>query len=222
MKIISALTFFFAGICSLIAQEREFPQYNCAITPPPGWHERTNVSSQDAVRVLFMNPTRTRMLFLVIDDKHGPPGPMDDRYVAEFERGYERSSAGKRLSGKFIEVAGLKSYERLGTQVIKGKNASTIMRLIPIQGKSYNIEAMRFDGAAGNDPEIRAALDSFRFITPPSPPTRSAYETGYLIGRLTPIVMVVVAAIWGVLAIISRWRNSTRQKAPPPLPPNVR
>jgi len=68
------------------------------------------------------------------------------------------------VRGKLIEIAGIKSYERLGEILINGKPVSVLTQTVPADGKLYSLQGMRLDGNASEDPEIRQAFASFRFI----------------------------------------------------------
>jgi hypothetical protein len=154
---------------------------------------------------------------LMIDDKHKASGTVDDQFVKGFEQGLESSGVGKRDSGKFIEIAGIKAYERTGHTLVKGKNASTVMQVVPADGKLYSLQAMRLDGDASDDPEIRGVFASFRFLKPPAPPPSAAYRMGYLFGSLLPIIALGGAGAYIVLKAILRYRS----KETPPSPPNA-
>jgi hypothetical protein len=196
---------------SVIAQERTFPQYNCAVTPPTGWHE-LELPPQQAFCAAFENASNTQLFMLIIDDKHKVAGEVDDRFISNFEKGVESSGAGKRLSGKFVDIAGLKGYERLGQATIKGREASTIMRVVPADERFYSLQAMRFDGDVSDAPEIQEALATFRFITPPSPPPSRADRTAYRIGTYIAIIMAAL------IGSIIRERKGRRQQTPPSPP----
>lgn len=216
--------FLFLGFYSVHAQERVFANYNCAITPPAGWQWVTNLSPMPGFCAAFRNTAHTRIVLLTIDDKHKPSGLVDERFVAELERGIEASGGGKRVSGTFIEVAGIKGYERLGRIRVNGKEGSTITRVVPADRVLYIVQAMRFDGAANNDPEIHEALGSFRFIRAPSRPARSgsaAYQFGYLMGRLV-VPLGLVGVLVAIIVASIRRKSSKGPQGPPPLPPHVR
>lgn len=209
------LAFFLLSACSVVAQEKTFPEYNCAITPPAGWHQMTNLPPQKVFCAGFRNSSETLLLMLIIADVHKLSGPLDDQTVDGIEKGLESSGMGKRDSGKFIEIAGIKSYERTGHVLAQGKNSSTITQMVLADGKLYSINAMRTDGSASDDPTIRAALGSFRFITPPSPSPSATDRTAYTIGKYVGIVLV------GLIGVVLRQRREKRQEPPPPLPPNT-
>jgi len=221
----SAFVLFLAATHGLSGQEREFAAYNCAITPPDGWQKMTNMPPQPGLLAAFGKADKTALLLIVVDDHNKTSGQMDDRFVSEFERGVESSGVGKRVSGRFIEVAGIKSYERLGNFLVNGKHASIIMQAVPADGRLYSLQAMRFDGQAGESPEIRRALASFRFIRAPAVPNptyssdSAAYRTGYLMGRVAGVAVVIAGAITVVIALIRR-RGKRTPATPPPLPPS--
>ena len=120
-----------SGICV----EREFAAHNCAVTPPEGWELITDLRSQPGLLAAFRKVDKTALFLLNVDEHNKPSGPIDDRFVSEFEHGVEGSGGRKRLSGSFIEVAGIRAYERIGRVLINGKDVSSIMRVIPGDGK---------------------------------------------------------------------------------------
>ena len=227
---ILALPVIFALAQNSFGQEREYPNYNFAITPPGGWDVISNLPPQKGLLTIFGNAERTRLIVLVALNAKSTDGPLDDHYVANFEKGLQDSGGGKLISGKFIEVQGFRSYERVGSLVQGQKHFSTLTRLIPVREQVYSLEVMRTDGDATAAPEIQQSLASFRFLTPPKPPMSGAeaagYRTGYVAGRLFRRLSIPIAVgillILGVVKLISsiRDKNERRKRAtPPPLPP---
>jgi hypothetical protein len=210
-----------AAAWSLAAQEQIFSNYNCTLTVPEGWHVATNATSRpERVTITFSAPGRNRFLALTVQSDPKPTAPLDDLFVASYERGME-NIYGKKLSGQFIEVDGLKAYERLSNPTIQGKQASIIGHLILTDTSAYTVEGMRFGGAVTDDNEIAQALASFRFITRPSAPVISsemaAYRIGYVIGRYGVFVVGAVIA----LSLLLRKSRKQSTSQPPPLPPTV-
>jgi hypothetical protein len=214
------------GAYRAFGQEREFANYNCAVTIPDGWQKMTNLPPQPGLIGAFARPDKTRLVMLVVDTQSHLSGPLDDRSVSEFERGLERSGGGNRVSGKFIEIGGIKAYERLGQAAVKGKTVSILLQVLVADGKVYSLQGMRFDGDVDRDPEIRGIFTSFRFITPPAAPTASssatstAYRAGYLVGRIGALALVFIGGVAIIGNMFGRRRNHKPQpNVPPPLPP---
>jgi hypothetical protein len=200
----------------LFGQEREFPVYNFAMRPPDGWQLMTNLPERRGVIATYVDAAKIRQVVLIVYD-HKASGPLDDRFVSEFERGMESSGAGKRVSGKFIEVRGIKSYERVGNVMVDGKRATLLAQVIPVKGRLYFLEGLRVEGEANDDPEIRNFLASFRFITPPVVQTGSlspesvAFRTGFW-AAFTLVIIAIVANRRAAAA-----RRSQRTSSVPPL-----
>lgn len=211
------------------AQERVFPDKNCAITPPVGWEEVEDLPAQAGFLALYANPKKTSILILLLDEKNTFNGELDERFVEGFEKGVESSGGGKKISGKFIEVEGIKSYERSGTLMVDGAEASTLMRAVPADGRFYHVQAMRYDGKAEDDPEIRQGLESFRFLKTPAPPRLNSgaygkgYQIGYFIGKLLVpaiLILVVVLVLGGIgLGLFLVLRKKDKPGDSPPFPP---
>lgn len=221
----------------LLAQEQQFADFNCALTPPDTWQVTTNLPPKRGVLAQYRNAAKTRLIVLMIEDRK-LPGPMDEATVLGFEGGFRLSGGGERTSWKFIDVAGIKSYERKGSMLTHGKRASTLGRLVPAEGRFYWLEAFRFDGEADEAPEIQRALDGFRFLRPPvqvyAPSGSAAFQFGQKMGYLTAMLATVFAVVAVTVAVIMGvWRSNRMSQArrasgppplptstPPPLPPN--
>jgi hypothetical protein len=203
---------FFAACGGAWSMEQQFAEDNFAITLPDTWHELTNIAPQPTLLAAYSDATGNRRVVLEIIEKK-PTGPLDDRFITGFEKGYQESGGGTPLSGKYIEVDGIKSYELLGSTVLRGKQISTVMRLIPGENQYYNIQALRFDGDASEDPEIQQAIGSFRFLHHFVP--TYAPDLAFRIGQLTGYLMAGIAAV-AFIVFFSRWSN--RPPRPPPLP----
>ena len=126
----AAATLLLALICSAGAQEQKFDKYNFAITPPAGWTQATAPAGSEVV-AMFVNPGHTATLVIGTADSSTVgtikgPAEMNDDFVREFNKGVDEGSGGKFISGKFVEVRGIKSYERLGELTRKGKTLSTL------------------------------------------------------------------------------------------------
>lgn len=210
------------GAITSAAQEQLFSNYNCAITPPPGWRTTTNATSASGTfTVTFTAPGRTRFLLLIVQNERKTSEPLDDFYIASYERSVQLRGGGKPLSTRSMEIDGIKAYERVANVVIKGKNASTIRHLILTDTGVYTVEGMRFNGPVLEAPEIQEALNSFHFISQPQAPVlspeRAAFRIGYMIGRYGPFVVFGVGAIvLGIFLLIRKRRR--RGSVPPPLP----
>lgn len=222
MAAVSAVVVALAAAWSLAAQEQIFSNYNCTLTVPDGWRPATNATSHpERVTVTFAAPGRNRFLALTVQSDPKPTAPLDDLFVASYERGME-NIYDKKLSGRFIEADGLKAYELLSTPIIQGKQASIIGHLILTDTSVYTVEGMRFGGAVTDDHEIAQALASFQFITRPRTPVLSsetaAYRIGYMIGRYGAYVVLGIGAIVCFAILLNKSRRRSISK-PPLLPP---
>jgi hypothetical protein len=202
MKRLVLFLVFFAATHDLLSQEWEFPKHNFAITPPIDWHVITNAPPQPGLIVGFGNKDGTRMLFVAIDPDTKPDRKLDKQAVVEFEKGAERLG-GKRIWGRFVDVAGLKGYERLGNIALGGKYLSDLTRWFPTDGRSYFLMGMRSDGDASEATDILKSFESFRFIHPPA-------EPGSLRRMLTFGGILIVV----IVTVIRRHAK----KGPPPVP----
>ncbi len=202
------------GLAHGVSREQEFAQHNFAITPPDGWQDITQAAARPGLLAAFGNESKTGLFLVAADEKNVPQGPLDDHFAEEFDQGVESSGAGKRIAGRFFDLAGIKCYERLGEATIGGKAASTVIRVIPTAGRFYNLQGMTFDGTRANEnPALKNALDSFRFLNAPEPakadPTANkseAYQAGYKTGRVLGFALVGGIIILVIRSFASRRR----------------
>jgi hypothetical protein len=221
--------------------EKEFREFNFAITPPVGWSKMPQAISKPGLCAAFGSPDKTGLFLVLRNDIEPPPGELDDRFVTQFENTTEETGGGKRLSGKFVFVQGIKSYERTGTPVVKGKTMSVLSRTIPVRGHFYDLQGFRWDGRnAAGDKEIRAVMDSFRFLAPPplalaepAAPKRDAdlkasYQRGQDTPKVLPALFVFLFVVGGIVFVVARIGNMHSQRRllepqsppfPPPAPP---
>jgi hypothetical protein len=155
----------------------------------------------------------------MIEDRPDFSGVLNDRFITGFEQGVENSGGGKRVWGKFIEVLGLNSYERLGNVVPNGKPATLLMRIIPVTGRIYALQGFKFGGDAGDDQEIRQCLATFRFIKPPVVPTGFAFleSKAVRIGFWTGVMVAGIALMAMRRAKAARKRQRDAAMPPPPI-----
>jgi hypothetical protein len=216
---IAVCTLVFASLGRASAMEKQFPDGNFAITVPDDWHAVTNFPPQRSLVAVYADATGNRIVLLVINQKK-PVGPLDDRFITEYEKGIEESGGGNRLSGKYIEVGGIKSYERLGSLDTNGKHISTMILLVPSEDNYCNVQGMRLNGNAGDDPEIQQIISSFRFLHP-FVPTYAPDSAAFQIGKLMGSLMVVVVVVVGVRSLTSMRSNRPAPRPPPSRPPPV-
>ena len=189
----------------------------------------------------FGSPDRSRAFFVLYDDRITNPGELDDHFVQEFESASETAGLGKRISGRFVLVQGVKSYERTGAPLVRGKIFSMISRTVPTRGRFFGLQGFRFTGGnADEDAEIRQCLESFRFLTPPpsmvtpdpvvakrEAEVKETFQRGQAVGRMMSYLFVpaiIIGAIVGIIWLVTR-RGKSRpprvpaSSSPPPPPP---
>jgi hypothetical protein len=218
---------------ALAGAEKEFPEFNFAVTLPQGWIDGSHDFLKPGMCANFGAADRTRMFLVLRSDNNPPPGELDDAFVTQYEINTEKTGGGKRLSGKFVLVQGIKSYERIGNPVVEGKKISVLSRTIPIQGHFYTLQGFRWDGGdAAEDPDIHAAMESFRFLTPPplvpalskrDLEFREAFQRGQSVGNGFRNLLIAAAVVGGIVFLLKRSeRAHKRRRRPsrmPPLPP---
>jgi hypothetical protein len=215
---LSLLSLVFAVTLQLRAQEQVFPNLNFAITPPENWKAITNNTGRRGILVVVYGaPERGRVLMVSIDSSQIPNGPMNDKFTRAFDDEVEKRG-GKRISGKLIEMDGVEAYEQISDRLFSGQRASVIMHAVLTSERFYHIEGITLHNAA-DDPDIKKAMASFRFLKPAHPPSAShqsaAYRAGYIMGKYGMIAAAIgIALFFGISAILK-----SRRPKPPPLPP---
>lgn len=219
-------------------QEEAFADENCALTPPAGWRHLDSMN-QPGCFAAFGNADRSRIVLLFAHQRGRPAAEFGDAGVESFEQGVTKAGGGERLSGKFVEMAGYRAYERRGMLSAKGNQMSSLMIAMPTGDGIYLLEALAVGGDAGEDAAIRQTLGTFRFLHPPGPPQSAAYRLGYLLGQIGFAVVVVGLVIGLVVRAITRNRSRVSAQPsgpypfpsgsfpppappPPPLPPSPR
>ena len=203
--------------------EKQFVDDNFAITIPDGWHVVTNLPPTPGMVAAYGDVTRKRMALLLIGNER-PSGPMSERLAAEIDQGFQRKGRDIRISGKFIDVGGIKSYERLGSLDSHGKHITTANLFVPGENRYYDVQALRTDGDVSEDPEIQQIIGSFRFLHPfvPSYGQDSvAYRAGEIAGASIVIIFVVGVVVYAVRSHQTP-RLPPSHPRPPPIPPGGR
>jgi len=199
--------------------EVQLPNYNCAITPPVGWIMETIVANKRQIAA-FRDPSSASMLMIFMNTEKRVHGPVDEDFVREFERGVEESGGPKHESGNFIQVSGLKAYERFGDIDKNGAHASTMLLYVPTSDRDYQVTAVITEGKVKDRTEIRKAVESFRFLHEPAPPPQAsdgksaAYRAGELVGRAL-VIGIGVALVVYVVNKKNRRKGDTIPLPPP-------
>jgi hypothetical protein len=210
--------------------ERVFTNDNFAISVPDGWEEIKNTPKQGNMQMLglFRSPGKNTLLMLMFEANPRNPEVIDDRYVADLEGSLQQGGQGQPMSSRFLEIGGVKAYERQGTMSVNGKTVSVLFQVMIADRKTYGMQAMRFGGNVADDGDVLKSMASFRFLTPPKPLSplagkSPAYQMGHDIGQLSMYAAVLVAI--GVIIAVSLRGAGRRAKAgskppsrPPPLP----
>jgi hypothetical protein len=209
VALLACALFFAVSATGRAATERVFANFNFAVTPPNSWEDVTAQKKQPGLIVAYRDPANMRLVMVAQMDMSGPVPVIDDQFIAGFERGAEKSGAGKRLTGHVITVQGINAYERTGMLTVQGRSVYTLARTIPIVGHAVNLTALRAGGAAAEDPDIRHFLESFRFLTTPPHTSSAAYtagaKMGYQIGlflRRAPLPALVLIVLIAVVVVI--------------------
>lgn len=208
-----------ASVMRGFGEEQQFQAHNFAITVPETWRP-TVIEDQPSVAAAFSTADGKKWVYVIIDDKSKVRNPeMDDRYIREYEAGIVSSHGSKLKWGRPADVAGIKGYERLGERESNGRKITILTRVVLGDGKHYIVDGMLMGGDASEDPEIRAAMESFRFLRTPAKIGRgsgsASFRAGHAQGQLTMWVLAIVAIGYGVVTAMKKRGGGGK---PPPLP----
>jgi hypothetical protein len=223
-SVLTTLALFFAVTSRVLASEQVFNELNFAFTPPDNWRAVTNASPNPRILIVaYAPPGGGRMLILDVDNRK-PTGPVDDKFVHDFDDGVERAGGGKRISGGFIEVGGVKGFERVSNRLLAGRQTSSVLHGVLTSERFYSVEGISLKGAP-DDPDLQKAMASCRFLTPATEPRRSpqsaAYQMGYLFGKyVIPGAVLLIAIVFVIIFVVSSALKNRRSK-PPPMPPVI-
>ncbi len=194
-------------------EEQALTAENCALTVPADWSGR-DLKHVPGVVAAFGDAAGQRTLLVLVQGRGQPGEAASDSFVTGFDIGMEKSGGGQKTSGKFVQLAGFRTYERRGTATLQGQHVTTLVLAVPTGDGTYLLEALMTNGEAGDDPQIRQTVDSFHFLHPPGlphTPPDSAYRIGYF-GGLILFLLLILAGIWALVRAFSR-------RGPPPPPP---
>ena|ERR1700677_2132853 len=213
-----SLTILLALIGGAKAQEQIFEKYNFAITPPEGWTLKEDPQLKPGLLATFDKPDKTASFSITVDTNGFAPAVLDDAFIREFNLEAGETGSGKFLSGTFVNAHGVKCYERKGAGAKTDAPTSTFMQVVSANGILYSLLATRVDGDAGDLPEVRKSIASFRFlkqpITPPPVEKKSAaYNAQYFLGQNAAIIAPVslVSLVLIVIMVTAFVKNSARR-----------
>src|SRR6185369_15351419 len=112
------------------AAEKEYPAYNCAVTPPDGWDDVLANVEQKGPIAAFAPPDRTRVVEIVIGTEQPLTHEIDGDFVSKLEKRMEAHPDDKRLSARVLSFRGIKIYERISDTTIGGKAVSKMVRIV--------------------------------------------------------------------------------------------
>ena len=213
--------FLAAGARGATNEEQALTTENCALTAPAGWSAR-DLKRVPGVVAAFGDAAGQRTLLVLVQGRGQPGEAASDTFVTGFDIGMEKSGGGQKTSGKFVQLAGLRAYERHGTATLQGQRVTTLVLAVPTGDGTYLLEALMTNGEASDDPQIRQAVDSFHFLRPPGLPHGSpgdvAFQTGFRVGELLGW-MILGGLVGLVVWALTRFFARRGPPAPPPLPP---
>ena len=143
--------------------------------------------------------------------------------IRNFEAGHGDSvkqAGGKitKLRSRRLEIDGVPAYEALFRVEQNDRQLMGLWRLVLANGKIYILVGQALDLEVDKDPKVLALMDSFKFTKPPRfPPAdqagagggivneqSEAYKMGYLVGRITVLLLVLAFVFSFVRRLIKK------------------
>ena len=192
------------------ATEWTSTNFNYSIQLPEGWKHASGQTDGPGLTVVdALRPTRN--IGVMVFDATGKQARLDDKSMAEMERGFFAKGRATRVSSRRLRIAGQPGYELRGA--IVNSKGTILLRLVVANGFIYCISGTKLDGDVLDDPQFKQSLESFRFLkTPKSSGPNAALglnseKVGYVVGYLLGAGLVVALLVAGIVALVRRRSN---------------
>ena len=217
-------------------QERQLNEANCAVTLPVDWEDLTPTKEKpEGMLAAFGTHDQHRSLTVVLNHRGESSFPADGWFASAIDARFVHTGAGRKIAGRFIEIAGLRGYERRGAQLVHFKYVSTLVWAIPTGEGTYLLQGTVIDGEVDQASDVQQTMASFRFLHPPPAVNKSRtagqslrlYFAYYGVPvLLVCVLLVVILGVVGVCLRLTRHFRVTRyapdqspEGEPPLLPP---
>ncbi len=185
--------------------------YDCGFTIPAqgGWKNDPE-SIEKGVLLALVDETGNRSLMVLVEDCPGEV--IDSDSIAEIESGFLEEGIAK-IHGRRITMGGLPAYELAGRATVMGQEVTTIFRTVIGNDRLYGVTVSMLGGNCTADKLCLEALDGFKFLHPPRPPTKSSFRgTAGTIGGVVIIALVIGAKLFIRRAVSKPTRPRTRRR----------
>ena len=147
--------------------ETRLQELNCAVTLPDGpqWTRPSSVTP--VVKAAAQTSDRTASVVLTVVDLSDSSAKLNSEFITQFEQGYFPADRSKKTSSTQLTLQGVPGYKATGEFYVNGKTMQRAIYLWIADGKIYNLVAMKLDAPPFEDTTLRAAMDSFHFLSPP-------------------------------------------------------
>ena len=181
--------------------------YNYAMQLPAGWKrmsgpgDTANLTVADALRP-------SRFFGVTVFEAISMQGRLDDKNMAEVERGFFAKGRATKLSTIKMRVAGQPGYELRGA--LQNGKGTVLVRLVVTSSFVYCVSGTKMEGDVLGDPELVKSLASFRFLKTPQPVGflsslgMNSEKAGYWVGYALGASLVVVLLVAGIVVMVRR------------------
>ena len=150
-----------------VAEEWHSQELNCAVTLPTGGEWTQPTAPNPAIRAVAQTNDQAASVFLMVVPL--PNGSkLDDKFIRGYEDGHYQPGKSKKLSGVRLVIQGVPAYKSTGELYVNGNTVQQVGVLWVVDGKLYQLAALKRNAPPLEDPAIRAFMASFHFLKPPS------------------------------------------------------
>jgi hypothetical protein len=132
----------------------------------------------------------------------GAPGvaELNDDFRSGFDSGFTKNG-NQKISSRDVPFQGRTAYRVVGATSGNGIKLAVVCVAVLSHNRVYAVGGYSKTSEADTDPEINAAIDSFRLLDPPDPPTPVdrrdwAERVSEKAGEVVGVILVIAVVIW--------------------------
>jgi hypothetical protein len=197
-------------------EEIVFKEHNCAVTVPEGgrW---VAARAPEPDKILALVCPKTGSVFtLTVCTASGRGFRMEKDCCQVLERAFLADGSKKDHDRRFTYLK-MPAYELGASGKTQGVKFKAIVRFVMTRKRTYALQCSSINGDPARDPDLKAMLQSFRFLSTPKPPLvgepksdLDPVKLGKLFGQAMAMLCVGIGV---VVAVIVASRQKAKAKA---------